>query len=79
MMAENNEKKRFGRRAFFGLLAIFFITIFAYFCMFKFTDPVVGLKWVVVYSVIVGGICCLIGGLLTITDFKALAKLGLKK
>ncbi len=78
-MTENNEKKRFGRRAGFGLLAIALITIFAYFCMFKFVDPEIGLKWVMVYSAIVGGIACLIGGILTVTDFKSLAKIGLGK
>ena len=78
-MEANNDKKRFGRRAGFGLLAVILITVFAYFCMFKFEDPAIGLKWVIVYTAIIGGICCLVGGLLTITDFKALAKLGLKK
>ena len=47
--------------------------------MFKFTDPEIGLKWVMVYSAIVGGIACLVGGILTVTDFKSLAKIGLGK
>lgn len=78
-MEENNEKKRFGRRAGFGIAAVALITVFSYFCMFKFSDPEIGIKWVMVYSAIVGGICCLIGGLLTLTDIKSLAKIGLKK
>lgn len=78
-MDENNEKKRFGRRAGFGVAAVVLITVFAYFCMFKFSDPEAGLKWVIVYSAIVGGICCLIGGLLTLTDIKTFTKIGFKK
>jgi len=75
----NNDKKRFGRRAGFAVAAVALITVFAYFCMFKFSDPEAGLKWFIVYSVIVAGIFCLTGGLLTLTDIKSLAKLNLKK
>lgn len=46
-MAENNEKKRFGRRAGFGIAGMVLITTAFYFCIFKELD----LNWFVKYSI----------------------------
>ena len=67
---ENNEKKRFGRRAFFGEQAIILISIAFILCMFQFDEPMVGLKWFLVYSAFIVGISGLVSGLLTKTDIK---------
>ncbi len=72
------EKKRFGRRAFFAVLAIALITIFAYIVLLTIEDPAIGLKWVIFYSIAIGLIACIAGGLLTVTDVKTLAESGLK-
>lgn len=67
---ENNEKKRFGRRAFFGEQAIILISVAFVLCMFQFDEPMVGLKWLLVYAAFISGISGLVSGLLTKTDIK---------
>ena len=74
-MTENvNDKKRFGRRAGFGVAALVLIQIAFYFCMFKFTDPEIGLKWFLFNSGITSIICGVIAGVLTVTDIKSFVK-----
>lgn len=70
MTNENNEKKRFGRRAFFGEQAIIFISVAFVLCMFHFEKLDLGLKWFLVYSAFISGISGLVSGLLTKTDIK---------
>lgn len=67
---ENNEKKRFGRRAFFGEQAIILISAAFLLSMFHFNDADIGLKWFLVYSAFIVGISGLVSGLLTKTDIK---------
>lgn len=74
-----NDKKRFGRRAGFAVAAMVLITVFAYVALLKVSDPAIGLKWLMVYSLFVGGIASIAGGLLTVTDIKTLAESALKK
>lgn len=74
-----NDKKRFGRRAGFAVAAMVLITAFAYIALLKISDPAIGLKWLMVYSLFIGGIAAIAGGLLTVTDIKSLAETGLKK
>lgn len=64
MMEDNNEKKRFGRRAGFGITALALSTISYYVCLFK----NVPLEWFNTYSAFVVGIIGFIIGGLTITD-----------
>ena len=76
---KNNEKKRFGRRAGFGVAALILIEISFFFCMFKFSDPQIGLKWFLFNAGIVGAICGIIAGVLTITDIKEFVSKGINK
>lgn len=69
-MENNNEKKRFGRKAFFGEQAIVLISGAFLLCMFQFTNPDVGLKWFLVYSAFIFGISGLTSGLLSKSDIK---------
>lgn len=69
-MENNNEKKRFGRRAFFGEQSIILVSAAFVLCMFHFTDANIGLKWFLVYSAFIFGISGLTSGLLSKTDLK---------
>lgn len=71
-MTEDNGKKRFGRRAFFGEQAIILISVAFVLCMFHFEELDLGLKWFLVYSAFIVGISGLVSGLLTKTDIKAM-------
>lgn len=73
MKNENNEKKRFGRRAFFGEQSIILVSAGFVLCMFHFNDPNIGLKWFLVYLAFVFGIGELTSGLLSKTDLKEMA------
>ena len=64
MMAENNAKKKFGRRAGFGIGAITLVTVAFYICLFKDVD----LNWFVKYASIIVGVYGFIVGGLTVTD-----------
>jgi len=74
MRNENNEKKRFGRRGFFGVLSLSLITVAFYACMIVFVlvkfDPEMGIKWWLLYACFAFGISGLVSGLLTVTDIK---------
>lgn len=72
-MSTNNEKKRFGRKAFFGEQAIILISAAFVLCMFHFNDLNLGLKWLIVYAVAIFGISGLTSGLLSKQDLKELA------
>ena len=70
----NNEKKRFGRRAAFGVVSLILTTIGFYTSMIVFVlvkdKPELGLKWWLMYALLTFAICGLTSGLLTITDVK---------
>ncbi len=74
MTKNNNDKKRFGRRAAFGVVSLVLITVAFYVCMIVFTksklDAELGLNWWLMYALFVFGISGLASGLLTITDVK---------
>lgn len=76
MTNENNEKKRFGRRAKFGMVSLILTTVAFYACMIVFVlvkeKPEVGLNWWLFYALFTFGISGLASGLLTITDVKGL-------
>lgn len=63
-MTENNEKKRFGRRAGFGITALVLSTASYYVCLFGGKS----LDWFNTYSAFVVGIIGFIVSGLTITD-----------
>lgn len=70
-MTENgNDKKRFGRRAGFGVAALIILQVAFYFCMFRFSDPEIGLKWWLFNAGVTSIICGVIAGVLTVTDIK---------
>lgn len=64
MPNENNEKKRFGRRAGGGIIAASLVTIAFYICLFKGAD----LTWLKLYATWVVGIYGFVVGGLTLTD-----------
>ena len=70
----NNEKKRFGRRAKFGVAALVLITLGFYVSMIIFVlvkdKPELGLNWWLMYALLTFAICGLTSGLLTVTDVK---------
>lgn len=74
--ANNNEKKRWGRRANFGWASLALITLAFYVSMIIFVlvkfAPEMGLKWWLLYAAFTFGICGLTSGLLTVTDVKSL-------
>jgi hypothetical protein len=74
MPNNNNEKKRFGRRARFGVAALVLITVGFYVSMIVFVlvkdKPELGLNWWLMYALLTFAICGLTSGLLTITDVK---------
>jgi len=67
---ENNEKKKIGRRFFLGEQATWLITGAFVLCMFRFDELDLGLKWFIVYSVLITAIAGLVGKFLTTTDIK---------
>ena len=73
-MENNNEKKRFGRRATFGGVSLILTTVAFYVCMIVFvlvkSKPELGLNWWLMYALFTFGISGLASGLLTITDVK---------
>ena len=73
---ENNEKKRFGRRAIFGVVSLALTTVAFYVCLIVFvlmkSKPELGLNWWLMYALFTFGISGLASGLLTITDVKSL-------
>ena len=72
---ENNEKKRFGRRALFGVISLVLTTVAFYVCMIVFvlvkSKAELGLNWWLMYALFTFGISGLASGLLTITDVKS--------
>ena len=72
---ENNEKKRFGRRALFGVISLVLTTVAFYVCMIVFVlvkpKAELGLNWWLMYALFTFGISGLASGLLTITDVKS--------
>lgn len=74
MPESNNEKKRFGRRAKFGVASLVLTTVSFYVSMIIFVlvknKPELGLKWWLMYALLTFAICGLTSGLLTITDVK---------
>lgn len=64
MPENNNEKKRFGRRAGCALIAILLTTVAYYFCMFKGMQ----LEWFAEYAKTMLYIVGFMTGTLTITD-----------
>ena len=74
MPNNNNEKKRFGRRATFGVISLILITVAFYVCMIVFakSKAELGLNWWLMYALFTFGISGLASGLLTITDVKGL-------
>ncbi len=63
-MTKNNEKKRFGRRAGFGLGAVVLLTTAFYITLFKEVE----LDWFTKYSTYMVGLLAFIIGGLTATD-----------
>lgn len=63
-MPNNNEKKRFGRRAGGGIIAVTLITIAFYICLFKDVD----LAWLKLYTTWIVGVYGFVVGGLTLTD-----------
>jgi len=61
---KNNEKKRFGRRAGGGIIAVTLITVAFYICLFKDVD----LSWLKLYTTWVVGVYGFVVGGLTLTD-----------
>ena len=61
---ENNEKKRFGRRAGGGIIAASLITVAFYICLFKGVD----LTWLKFYTQWIVGVYGFVVGGLTLTD-----------
>ena len=61
---ENNEKKRFGRRAGGGVVAATLITLAFYVCIFKTVD----LEWFKVYTSFIVGVLGFVVSGLTLTD-----------
>ncbi len=76
MSESNNEKKRFGRRAKFGVASLTLITAGFYVSMIVFVlikdKAELGLKWWLMYALLTFAICGLTSGLLTVTDVKGL-------
>lgn len=76
MPEPNNEKKRWGRRANFGIASLALITLAFYACMIVFVlvkfAPEMGIKWWLLYAAFTFAICGLVSGLLTFTDVKGL-------
>jgi hypothetical protein len=74
MPENNNEKKRFGRRAAFGVASLVLTTIAFYVCLIVFAKAKAetGLNWWLMYALFTFGISGLASGLLTITDVKGL-------
>ena len=76
MPENNNEKKRFGRRAQFGVASLILTTVAFYVCMIVFVlvkeKAELGLNWWLMYALFTFGISGLASGLLTITDVKGL-------
>jgi len=74
MKNENNETKRFGRRALFGIISLSLITVAFYACMIVFVlvkfAPEMGIKFWLLYACFTFGISGLVSGLLTVTDIK---------
>lgn len=66
----NNEKKRFGRRAGGGIVAASLVTLGFYVCIFKTVD----MEWFKLYTTWIVGIYGVVAGGLTLTDL-----LGVKK
>lgn len=64
MPNENNEKKRFGRRAGGGIIAAGLVTIAFYVCLFKGAD----LAWLKLYTTWIVGVYGFVVGGLTLTD-----------
>jgi len=63
-MENNNEKKRFGRRAGGGIVAVSLITIAFYVCIFNTVD----MDWFKLYTSFVTGILGFVVTGLTLTD-----------
>lgn len=76
MPNNNNEKKRFGRKAAFTVVSASLTTIAFYVCLIVFvvieSKAEVGLKWWLMYALFTFGTFGLGSGLLTITDVKSL-------
>jgi len=64
MPNENNEKKRFGRRAGGGIITVSLITIAFYICLFKGAD----IAWLTFYTKWIAGVYGVVVGGLTLTD-----------
>lgn len=64
MPNDNNEKKRFGRRAGGGIVAAGLITIAFYVCIFSTTS----LEWFKFYTTFITGVYGFVVGGLTLTD-----------
>jgi hypothetical protein len=64
MPENNNEKKRFGRRAGGGIIAAGLITIAFYVCLFADAD----LAWLKLYTTFIVGVYGFVVGGLTLTD-----------
>jgi hypothetical protein len=63
-MENNNEKKRFGRRASGGIITVTLITVAFYICLFKDVD----LTWLKLYTQWIVGVYGFVVGGLTLTD-----------
>jgi len=64
MPENNNEKKRFGRRAGGGIVAVALISLAFYVCIFKTVD----LEWFKIYTSFIVGILGFVITGLTLTD-----------
>ncbi len=64
MPENNNEKKRFGRRAGGGIIAASLITVAFYVCLFVDAD----LAWLKLYTTFIVGVYGFVVGGLTLTD-----------
>lgn len=64
MVENNNEKKRFGRRAGGGIVAAGLISIGFYVCIFSSVD----LEWFKFYTTFITGVYGFVVGGLTLTD-----------
>lgn len=64
MPENNNEKKRFGRRAGGGIVAVSLITLAFYVCIFSSVD----MAWFKIYTTFITGVYGFVVGGLTLTD-----------
>lgn len=75
-VSNNDEKKRWGRRANFGIASLALITFAFYVSMIIFVlikfEPEMGIKWWLLYASFTFAICGLTSGLLTFTDIKGI-------